>query len=426
MKFHSTRNEHEYITLTEALLKGLAPDGGLYVPENLPRLKIKNFKSWPKLAEEMLKPFFKNGDLEKKLPNICREAFNFKIPLYKLAKNLSVLELFHGPTAAFKDVGAQFLAACIENIKSTKNELPRMVLVATSGDTGGAVGSAFSGRKNVNVVILYPQGKISRTQEAQLHCWKKNVTAIAIKSDFDACQSLVKQAFLNNQWQSRWHLLSANSISLGRLLPQMVYYAGASLQEYERRKKKIHFIIPTGNLGNAVACFWAREMGFPIAKIGLALNANKALFDYYKSGEWVPRPSQMTLANAMDVGAASNFERLRALVPDIKDIQDSSAAISASDVDIRNTIREIYNKFDYLICPHTATGFYAHKMLQWAPAVVVSTAHPAKFTEVIEPLLKLKLKPPQTLKKWIQNKKIEPTALPPDLDRILNFISDKA
>src|SRR5690606_14601790 len=237
----------------------------------------------------LLRPFFEGDHLESLVGDICHEAFDFPAPLRQLKDDTAVLELFHGPTAAFKDFGARFLAAVLARIE-IPSEKPLTVLVATSGDTGGAVAAAFAGRPGFEVVVLYPKGMVSERQERQLTCWGGNVSALRVRGDFDACQRLVKEAFRSEEMRARHRLTSANSISLGRLLPQMVYYAAASL-EYERQHGvPAGFIIPSGNLGNATACFWARKLGLPIREIVLATNANETVTRFIAGDEWRPQP----------------------------------------------------------------------------------------------------------------------------------------
>src|SRR6185295_226688 len=267
------------------------------------------------------------------LSEICREAFNFPIVLNYIGYDTAVLELFHGPTAAFKDVGARFLAACVSRLPGR-----RMVLVATSGDTGGAVAAAFHEHPEIEVVILFPKDKVSQRQQAQLTCWGESVRAFAVRGDFDDCQRIVKTAFGNTEWAEAHGLLSANSINQGRILPQTVYYAAAGLWYLRQKGARAGFIIPTGNLGNAVAAFWAREMGLPLREIILATNANDAVPDYFASGLWEPHQTIPTLANAMDVGHPSNIERLLNLYPEVSELRKIAHAFSVSDEEIAATI----------------------------------------------------------------------------------------
>ncbi|OFZ12100.1 MAG: threonine synthase, partial [Bdellovibrionales bacterium RBG_16_40_8] len=281
-----------------------------------------------------------------------------------------------------------------------------------------------STRKKVRVVILYPKNKISDLQEKQLTCWGESAMALAVRGNFDDCQRLVKTAFLSSKWQQKWELISANSINLGRLLPQMVYYAGASIQFFEKRNRIADFIIPTGNLGNAVAAFWAKEMGFPIGKIGLALNANRTIANFLQSGQWHPVKSIATLANAMDVGNASNFERLRELYSDINTLRKVSVAVVATDEEISESIHDTYLRYKYIICPHTATAFNAQKKLGWHSPILVATAHPAKFADIVLPLVKGSIPMPEQLKK-ILNLPTRKKVINADLTEFAEAIENK-
>jgi threonine synthase len=341
----------------------------------------------------LLAPFVAHDALAGQLPAILREAFDFPAPLTALDARggLSILELFHGPTAAFKDFGARFLAACLARLRA-RDGGRRTILVATSGDTGGAVAAAFHGRPGVAVAVLFPKGLVSPTQERQLTCWGGNVRGLAVRGTFDDCQRLVKAAFLDEQLGSGGALSSANSINLGRLLPQSVNYATASLALWRRYGEPASFIVPSGNLGNAVACLWARRVGLPIGDVILAHNANRAVPQYLASGEWQPRPSVATLASAMDVGDPSNMERLRALYPTLQELRGAVSACSVSDDEIRARIRAGYREYAQIWCPHTATAAEAWERLPRALRegrrwVLVSTAHPAKFRETVAPLI---------------------------------------
>jgi threonine synthase len=386
MRFRSTRSAQPTLGLSEAITSSLAPDGGLYVPESFPEFALEEFdglERWRDVGERLLTPFFEGDPLGAHLAEICGEAFNFPLPLRELDDETAVLELFHGPTAAFKDVGARFLAACVSRLPGR-----RTVLVATSGDTGGAVAAAFDGRPDVRVRILFPKGKVSPRQQHQLTCWGENVRAFAVRGDFDDCQRIVKTAFADRAWAESQGLLSANSINLGRLLPQTVYYAAASLWYLRRRGARPGFVIPSGNLGNAVAAFWARRMGLPIREFALAANANRAVPDYFDSGNWAARPTLATLANAMDVGNPSNAERLLDLHPNFEELRSIARAFSVTDEEIERTIRDAAAERPPRVWdPHTATAVRARARTDSPHWVVVATAHPAKFESVVEPLV---------------------------------------
>jgi threonine synthase len=393
MHYISTRNADHAVTLGEAIARGIAPDGGLYVPQEFPHFATRQFESdfeLPQIAARLLAPFAAGDPLTEELPAICNEAFSFPAPLASLPNApapLSVLELFHGPTSAFKDFGARFLAACMERIRRGQRR-KLTILVATSGDTGAAVAAAFHGKPWVDVAVLYPKGRVSERQAQQLACWGGNVRTFAVNGTFDDCQRIVKEAFADPALAETHQLSSANSINVGRLLPQMVYFAKAGLELWRDSGRRANFIVPTGNLGNALACIWARHVGVPIGEIVLATNANQAITEYLRTGEWQPRPSVSTLANAMDVGNPSNMERLRALHPEFEELQGQIGASSVDDIEIRGTIRRDSHELDRLWCPHSATAAKVFRRLLARGArghwVIVATAHPAKFNEIVE------------------------------------------
>ena len=385
MKWISTRGKANLVSTLEAISLGLAPDGGLFVPEKMPQGVVPYQRDIAEFAVDFLKPFFEGEKCD--LSGICQRAFNFEIPIKNLIGGPAVLELFHGPTNAFKDFAARFLAELLGSISQS----PRTVLVATSGDTGGAVASAFSGKDNFRVVILFPKGRISDRQFKQLTSFGGNIHAFAVDGTFDDCQALVKKAFVDPRFQ-KFNLLSANSINIARILPQAIYYAHTSLLE-----KDCTFIIPTGNLGNAVAALWAKKMGYPIRKIVFSCNQNQTLPDYFKTGTFSPGKTVHTLANAMDVSAPSNFERLQSLYPILDLLKKDCEIYSSSDDEIRAALKDTYQAYDYTVCPHTATAFSAFDKRGRLPAILVSTAHPAKFESIVEPILGIKLDIPRGL-----------------------------
>ncbi len=403
MRYLSTRGKAAPVHAGEAMLAGLAPDGGLYVPDHLPSFDPEDFPHGAGLASTattLLEPFVAGDPLEGELGCVCKEAFDFPVPVRDLGQGLHVLELFHGPTAAFKDVGARFLAACLSRVGGDEGKV-RTVLVATSGDTGGAVAAAFHGRPGFRVVLLYPAGRVSDRQEAQLTAWGGNVTALKVDGDFDDCQRMVKAAFGNSKLRKRVGLTSANSISIGRLLPQMSYYAMASLATSRRFRQLPGFIIPTGNLGNALACLWARRADLPIGPVVLATNANDALARFFAGEPWHARPTRQTLASAMDVGNPSNMERLLHLAGSEEAARAEAEAIAVDDDAIREVIEQGPSRYGEVWCPHTATAIRAFETLPRAardrPWVVVATAHPAKFEDVVEPLVGQHVAPPPAL-----------------------------
>jgi len=307
-----------------------------------------------------------------------------------------VLELFHGPTAAFKDFGARFLAAVLSRLERGRTR-PLTILVATSGDTGGAVAAAFAGRPGFEVVVLYPKGMVSERQERQLTCWGGNVTALRVLGDFDACQRMVKEAFRDDGLRSTRRLTSANSINLGRLLPQMVYYAESSLRYLREHGTEAGYIIPSGNLGNATACFWARAVGLPIREVVLATNANETVTAFTGGGDWSPRPTVATLASAMDVGNPSNMERLVSLFEGEDAARGALRARRVEDAEIREAIRTGGSRWGEVWDPHTATAVAVRERIESGDWILVSTAHPAKFESVVEPLLGLEVEIPPSL-----------------------------
>jgi threonine synthase len=391
MRFISTRGGAEAASFSEALLRGIAPDGGLYVPEQWPRFDARNaLGPLPRAAATVLADFVAGDALAPRLAEITAEAFSFPAPLIPIeGLGADVLELFHGPTAAFKDFGARFLAACMMRAKR-EDARPLHIMVATSGDTGGAVAAAFHGKPGVRVTVLFPKGMVSPAQQRQLTCWGGNVEAFAVLGAFDDCQRLVKQAFADPELQARFALSSANSINIARLLPQLSYFAATSLDIWSKHGARASFVIPSGNLGHATACVWARRIGLPIDQIVLAHNANRTMPDYLTSGEWRPRPTVATLASAMDVGDPSNGERLRHLYPKLDDLRRFVTAYSVDDAAISARIRTGWQEHGQIWCPHTAAAaeaFARHADRGEGRWVIVATAHPAKFPEIVAPLI---------------------------------------
>ncbi len=404
MMFVSTRGKSPAVSLSEAMAAGLAPDGGLFVPAAMPTIDLRAFDantSLVDIATTLLTPFFENDVLAIELDDICRNAFTFDAPLRALGTpNDFVLELFHGPTAAFKDFGARFLAECMHRLPRRAGRTTTVV-VATSGDTGAAVAAAFHRVEGFRVVILYPDGRVSPRQAHQLGCFGDNVRAFRIDGSFDDCQRMAKHALGDAALQTDVPMTSANSISLGRLLPQMSYYAHAAIAHHRNKNTLLNFVVPTGNLGNAVACIFARAMGLPIGRIALATNANHTLHDFFAGGDYTPRASIATLANAMDVGAPSNFERLRWLYPDSDELRREFVVDAVDDTAIEAAIRRRYQSFGEILCPHTATAVHALERLRQENATgdwaVVSTAHAAKFERVVEPLVEREVPIPAPL-----------------------------
>jgi threonine synthase len=429
MQFVSTRNLQHRIGFSAALTLGLADDGGLYVPIEWPafipaQLPVPgNQESLAALAQPLLQAFVAGDPLERELIELTREALNFPAPQYWLdpEERLGVLELFHGPTAAFKDFGARFLAAAIARLPREPGR-PLQVLVATSGDTGGAVAAAFHGRRGIEVAVLYPKGLVSPTQEQQLTCWGGNVRSFAVRGHFDDCQRMVKQAFADAALRERFALTSANSINLGRLLPQTVYYWAASLRVARAHGEPASFVIPSGNLGNATACVWARRLGAPIGAIVLAHNANRTVPDYLREGALRVRASVPTLSSAMDVGNPSNLERLSALYPDAAALGGAVSAVSIDDAATENRIRSDFARYRRIWCPHTAVAAEAYARLppgerargRW---LLVASAHPAKFSETVTPLIGENVPMPENLARLF-DRPASRTEIEPDIEAL--------
>ncbi len=396
MPFVSTRGRSPALPFSAALGAGLAPDGGLYVPEALPRLSEAAIAALPdtSVAETLsalLRPLLGDDPLAAQLDALCAEAASFPIPLVPLLGDGDhLLELFHGPTAAFKDLAARFLAASLTALR--RDDAPvQTVLVATSGDTGAAVGAAFHGRVGFRVLILYPEGKVSPAQAHSLGSFGGNVRALRVSGSFDDCQRMAKQALGDTRLRANVPLLTANSLSLGRLLPQMGYYALHALRFERKHGRRLGFIVPSGNLGNAAAALIARAMGLPIGELILATNANPTLSEFHAGAPYQGRDAMQTLANAMDVGAPSNIERLFWLAGSEAKARKLVDVQRVDDERIRNTVATAEARHGVAPCPHTACGLAVLEDLRargdirdWA---VAATAHASKFLDVVAPLL---------------------------------------
>jgi threonine synthase len=390
----STRGAAPAVPFRQAVVAGLAPDGGLYVPATLERRPEEWWSSlrgapFQDVAVAMAQALLGDEFDEAELSGLITDALNFPIPVRRLDDRLQVVELFHGPTFAFKDVGARTLARFLSHLEADGE--PLTVLVATSGDTGSAVAQAFWGVPRTRVVVLYPDGQVSQVQEAQFTTLGGNVTAVAVKGTFDDCQRLVKAAFADQELHQRVRLTSANSISLGRLVPQMFYYAYAAMQADPGAR--VVFSVPSGNFGNLVAGVMAWRMGAPIEAFVAATNVNDTVPRYLDTGHYQPRPSVPTVANAMDVGAPSNFERLSWLFGgDRAAMQRMISASVHTDDQTRNAITELYQRYGYVADPHTAIAYLGTRAPQHASTsapqhLFLSTAHPAKFAETVEPAI---------------------------------------
>jgi len=395
MKYKSIGTKQQIVSLSEGVFNGLADDGSLFMPEFIPTLDKDFFDDLPNLslneiAFSVLRPYVHEEIDDSVLRKMVEETFSFPIPLVNIHDNIHVLELFHGPTRAFKDVGARFLSRLMSHLYPTEDN-KMVVLTATSGDTGGAVAHGFYKVPGIDVVVLYPEGKISPYQENQMTSLGHNIHAIAVKGTFDDCQKLVKQAFNDQSLRRQMAVTSANSINLGRLLPQMVYYfeGVARLQDKNKRTAPV-ICVPSGNFGNITAAVMANRMGLPVSRFLAATNANDVVPRFLESGYYDPRETIVTLANAMDVGDPSNFPRLYALFQNnAEELRQILTASVVTDQKISDTIRNVYNRYKYVLDPHSAAGYFSlqRNLKSDEQGFFVSTAHPRKFVEIIDDIL---------------------------------------
>jgi threonine synthase len=399
MRYFSTRDPSLFVSFEQAVMGGMNASGGLFMPESLPSLTGDDLDRlrgapFPELAFAVVSPFVGDEIPKNDLREIVFSAFDFPLTLKTISPGESVLELFHGPSCAFKDFGARFMARTMAYFLKRAGSTGLHIIVATSGDTGSAVGSAFLGLPNFAVTILYPQGKISHLQEKQLSTFSGNVQSLSVDGSFDDCQRLVKTAFTDEALRQQVALSSANSINIARLIPQSSYYAWASLQAPD--KPYTVMVVPSGNFGNLTAGLFAAEMGFPIDAFVAATNANKTVPEYLQTGEYHPRSSVATISNAMDVGAPSNFERMQNLYG-LDAMRDRVTGLSVSEEETRAALRACLRATNYMLEPHGAVGYSAWKKLEadfakraqaigksTLNAVLLETAHPAKFSEVVE------------------------------------------
>jgi threonine synthase len=407
MKYYSTRDKSNLVDFSTAVMDGLAKDGGLFMPAEIPVLPssfLKEIEKVPfqEIGFEIAKRFTGDEIPLDKLKSIIDSAVNFPAPLFELSKDLSVLELFHGPTLAFKDFGARFMAKTMGYFAhGLGKELN--ILVATSGDTGSAVAYGFYGVEGINVYLLYPKGKVSLIQEKQLTTLDKNITALEVNGTFDDCQRLVKDAFVDKELNVKLNLSSANSINIARLIPQSFYYANA-YRQVKDKSRPVVISVPSGNLGNITAGLLAKKMGIPIAKFIGATNSNDVFNEYMKTAKFNPRKSVLTLSNAMDVGNPSNLERIIELYNgDIIKIREDIYSVSYNDQETIQGIKELYDKYNYVIDPHGAVGYRAWEKfkesneLKNAYGIIVETAHPAKFKDAVEETIGSEVKIPERL-----------------------------
>jgi len=446
----STKNPELKVSFLEAIQFGQAPDGGLFVPKSIPQISKKEWQVFSGLDFQELSVRLAQKWLTGELPpdviqELTERALDFSVPLVSVTPNISVLELFHGPSASFKDFGARFLAQFLRQALQEKKKRA-FVLTATSGDTGSAVAQGFYGMSEVDVILLYPSGKVSPLQEKQMTTLGKNVTALEMDGTFDDCQKLVKQAFSDPDLKSLG-LTSANSINLGRLIPQSFYYVYASLccskclaptAKELQLEPGTYCVVPSGNLGNLTAGVLAKRMGAPITGFIVALNANDEFHQYLLTGNFKAKPSKKTLSNAMDVGNPSNLERLRSLYNgDFQKMRAEIQSVSVSDRETEKTIQDVFKKHQYLLDPHGAVGWAALSSLQQVqntsptppPAggvgrgvyILLETADPAKFSEIITPLIQKKI-PMSTALQSVLKKKGNSILLPKKYEDFKKFL----
>ena len=414
MQYNSTNKKAPSVSLQEAVVKGLAPDRGLYMPEAIQQLpasfyaKMANL-SLPDIAKTVAAAFF-GGDIPKeRLDEIVSSTLSFDIPLKKIEEGIYVLELFHGPTFAFKDVGARFMARMLSHFVKEEGQQDVKVLVATSGDTGSAVANGFLGVEGIQVFVLYPSGKVSDIQEAQFTTLGQNIVALEIEGTFDDCQALVKSAFMDNALNTRMNLTSANSINVARFLPQSFYYFHAYAQLFRQGiDSDVVFSVPSGNLGNLTAGLFSKRMGLPVKRFIAANNRNDVFREYLQTGNYSPRASVQTVANAMDVGAPSNFDRILDLYGHAHEaITRDISAYRYTDEEIKQTIREVNQHAGYLLDPHGACAYKALKegLRPGETGIFLATAHPAKFKETVEACIGSALQIPEGLAAFMQREK---------------------
>lgn len=414
MIYSSLNNNSSKVSFKEAVISGLAPDKGLYFPEKIPKLQKSFIKKIEDLTEyeiayESILPFIKSDIPKNELKKIIYETLSFKFPLIKISENIHSMELYHGPTLAFKDVGARFMARCLGYFNKEKKSKEITVLVATSGDTGGAVADGFLDVKGINVIILYPSKKVSNIQEKQLTTLGKNISALEVNGTFDDCQEMVKKSFLDKDILKSIRLTSANSINIGRWLPQMFYYFFA-YKELKKFNKPIVISVPSGNFGNICAGLLAKKMGLPIDHFIAATNINDVIPRYLKTSKYLPKSSIQTISNAMDVGDPSNFIRISKIFNNnYNTIKSNLSGFKFEDNKTKEAIKEIYKDSNFIADPHGAVGYLGLKKYlknhNNKIGVFMETAHPIKFIDVVENTLDIKLKLPERIKKILKKEK---------------------
>lgn len=431
MKYFSTKNKIRAYSLEEAVLMSLPPDNGLFMPEKIAQLRpefmanLKN-ENVASIGYEISKSLLGEDIPHDVLKKICDEAFNFPVNVVNVHNNTFVCELFHGPTLAFKDFGARFMSRVMSYL-NRKHTTPLTILVATSGDTGGAVADGFFNVEGIEVYILYPSGGVSELQEKQLTTYGNNIHAIEVKGTFDDCQRLVKQAFLDQRLNDVYRLASANSINIARLIPQAVYYFEAFRKLPS--KENVTFIVPSGNFGNLTAGLIARKMGLPVEHFVAATNINDVVPEYLSKGEYSPRASKPTISNAMDVGNPSNFPRMIELFENSwTDMKRDISGYSFTDSQTKEIMKEVYEKFGYILDPHGAVGYLGwleyQKETPESIGVILETAHPAKFIDSVEQVLGRKIEVPEALER-LRNKQKVADFIQPDYEVFKTLLLSK-
>ena len=418
MKYYSTNHKAPQASLQEAVVKGLAPDRGLYMPERIQALPQSFFetieqRSFQEIAYEVAKAFFGEDIENETLKQIVYETLSFDTPIVEVSKNIYSLELFHGPTLAFKDVGARFMARLLGYFIRKQGQSLVNVLVATSGDTGSAVANGFLGVEGIRVYVLYPKGLVSEIQEKQFTTLGQNITALEVEGTFDDCQALVKSAFMDAELNAKMNLSSANSINVARFLPQAFYYFHAyaqwkRLNSENNQGKDLVFCVPSGNFGNITAGFFAQRMGLPVKRFIAANNSNDVFYKYLQTGEYQARPSVATIANAMDVGDPSNFARVLDLYQHSHQAICSNISGAAyTDAQIADTLKTVYQRDGYLLDPHGACGYRAlsEQLQEGECGIFLETAHPAKFKQTVENIIHSEVDIPAKLQAFMQGEK---------------------
>ena len=431
MNYYSLQKQSPAVSFAEAAVKGQAPDKGLYFPESIPSLPkdfVVNIKSYSKdeIGFTVMKPYVAGSIPDDVLQKIVSETINFDFPLVPVTESIASLELFHGPTLAFKDVGARFMSRCLGYFNRNSSQ-HTTVLVATSGDTGGAVANGFLGVEGVDVVILYPKGKVSPIQELQLTTLGQNITALEVDGNFDDCQAMVKQAFTDKDLNDKYSLTSANSINVARWLPQQLYYFLA-YQQWQHSAAPV-ICVPSGNFGNICAGVIAYKSGLPVEHFIAACNVNDVVPNFLQTGEYKPKAAIATISNAMDVGNPSNFVRVMELFgQDTSDLKKIFSSTSIDDATTAATIKKVFNEHHYTLDPHGAVGYYAlNEYLSKhndQKGFFLETAHPVKFPEVVEQSTNTKIEFPESVQ-YLQGKTKQSIEMKPGFDALKEWMMGK-